>query len=92
MAPHASLSHYDVRNTRVASGPGLKVCCSTRYRARTIDLVPIILWILGVTQLDDRVLHEALAASTQSVPEAVEQKIEVSAQGRLAGTSPLQWC
>jgi hypothetical protein len=76
---HASLSHFDMRNTLVASGPDFKSGFSNDTPSGNIDIVPTVLWILGVSPaqpLDGRVLHESLAASHETVPTPVERRIE----------------
>jgi arylsulfatase A-like enzyme len=78
---HASLSRYDMRNTLVASGPDFKRALLNEVPSGNIDLVPTILWIMGVTpphRLDGRVLHEALADTTGDAPRPLEKKIEAT--------------
>ncbi len=77
---HASLSPFDMRNTLVAAGPDFKRGFLNETPSGNIDVVPTILWILGVKPsqpLDGRILHEALI-SGESVPKPVERKIEAS--------------
>jgi hypothetical protein len=64
---HGSLSPYDAHcNILVAAGPDFKKGLINDTPSGNIDLVPNVLWILGINPpkpLDGRVWHEALAAS-----------------------------
>jgi arylsulfatase A-like enzyme len=78
---HASLSHYDLNNTLVASGPDIKKGLVSDVPSGNLDLAPTILWLLGVEptkQMDGRVLHEALVASKESAPKVNTKKIEAA--------------
>ena len=60
---HGSLSKFDLHNTLIAAGPDLKAGFSNTLPSGNIDLVPTILWILGVPPaqpLQGRVLSEAM--------------------------------
>ena len=68
---HGSLSRYDMHNILVAAGPDFRKGLVDELPSGNVDLVPTVLWILGVTPpkpLDGRVLHEALAASRVTPP------------------------
>ena len=78
---HASLSPFDMRNTLVASGPDFKRGLMNESPTGNIDVVPTILWILGVNPphtLDGRVLHEAIAGDKHSPPTPNERRIEAT--------------
>ncbi len=78
---HGSLSRFDMHNTLVATGPDLKKAFLSEAPSGNIDLAPTILWLLNVKPscpLDGRVLHEALANSTEEIPKPIERKIEAS--------------
>lgn len=78
---HASLSAFDTRNTLIASGPDFKKGFLNNTPSGNIDVTPTVLWILGVpapAPFDGRVLHEALAASTERVPKPAEHRIEAT--------------
>jgi arylsulfatase A-like enzyme len=78
---HASLSPFDMHNTLVAAGPDFRRGFMNPTPSGNIDVAPTILWILGVkpaSPMDGRVLHEALAGSSEQVPKPVERKIEAS--------------
>jgi len=78
---HASLSWFDMHNTLVASGPDFKKGFMSQTPSGNIDLAPTILHLLGVkpsSPMDGRVLHEALAHSSESVPEPVERRLEAT--------------
>lgn len=77
---HASLSAFDMRNTLVAAGPDFKRGFLNETPSGNIDVVPTILWILGVhpsQPLDGRVLQEALI-SGEPPPKPIERKIEAA--------------
>jgi arylsulfatase A-like enzyme len=80
---HASLSHYDMNNTLVAAGPDFKKGMIDEMATGNADLAPTILHILGVEQpssspMDGRVLYEALANNTASIPTAETKTLEAS--------------
>jgi arylsulfatase A-like enzyme len=63
-ADHGSLSPWNVRNTLLAWGAGVKTGATVRAPASIVDVAPTILALLGIGErdgLDGRVLHEALA-------------------------------
>ena len=76
---HASLSHFDMNNTLVASGPDFKRGFISNTASGNIDVTPTVLWLLGVKPpkpLDGRVLHEAFADVSRPSPKAVTRTIE----------------
>jgi predicted AlkP superfamily pyrophosphatase or phosphodiesterase len=76
---HASLSRFDMNNTLVASGPDFKKGLVSDVPSGNIDLAPTLLHLFGIKPpqpLDGRVLHEALAASTETVPKPVSRTLE----------------
>ena len=78
---HASLSRFDMNKTLVASGPDLKKGLMNEVASGNVDVAPTILWLLGVKPtepMDGRVLHEALAVSTQPVPRPETHRIEAT--------------
>jgi arylsulfatase A-like enzyme len=80
---HASLSPFDTHNTLVASGPDFKKGLLNDIPSGNIDVTPTVLWLLGVpppSPLDGRVLHEALATSTEPVPRPEENRLEATRQ------------
>lgn len=80
---HASLSAFDTHNTLIASGPDFKKGFLNNTPSGNIDVAPTVLWILGVAPpapLDGRVLHEALATSTERVPKVVERRLDATRQ------------
>ncbi len=77
---HGSLSRFDMNNTLIAAGPDFKKGHMSRVPSGNIDLVPTILWLLGVEApvgLDGRVLGEALAGD-QPAAEVVERTVEAT--------------
>ncbi len=78
---HASLSRFDMHNTLVASGPDFKRGLASETPSGNIDVVPTILWLLGVRStntFDGRILHEALAGSKEPPATATERRIEAT--------------
>src|SRR6185503_8548963 len=76
---HASLSRFDMNNTLVASGPDFKKGLVSDVPSGNIDLAPTLLHLFGIKPpqpLDGRILHEALAASTETVPKPVTRTLE----------------
>jgi arylsulfatase A-like enzyme len=71
---HGSLGRTDMHNTLVACGPDFRRGVIDEWPSGNVDLVPTVLWILGVAPsqpLDGRVLQEALAPrrAAPSTPE-----------------------
>lgn len=63
LANHAGISPWEMRNTFVLAGPGLKVGLDDPLPAGVLDVAPTILHLLGLNPLPDqdgRVLSEAL--------------------------------
>ena len=81
LGTHSSLSHFDLRNTLVASGPDFKTGFVSEIPSGNIDVVPTVLSILGVCPpkpLDGRVLYEAMMGEVPPTAEPKEEKLEVS--------------
>lgn len=60
---HVSLSPTDLHNTAVAAGPDFKRGVTSPLPSGNVDIVPTILWLMGIKpkeRLDGRVLSEAL--------------------------------
>ena len=78
---HASLSRFDMNNTLVAAGPDFKKGFLNETPSGNIDVAPTVLWILGAKPskpMDGRVLHEALATSSERPPKAVTRTIKAT--------------
>jgi arylsulfatase A-like enzyme len=78
---HASLSRFDMNNTLVAFGPDFRRGFIDELPTGNADLVPTILWILGVKPpqpLDGRILTEALASHGGPPPKSEQKVIEAS--------------
>jgi len=78
---HGSLSRFDMRNTCVAAGPDFKKGLINEMPSGNADLAPTILHILGVSsssQMDGRILHEALTEGEASAEQPVTKTIEAS--------------
>ena len=60
---HVTLSPTDLHNTAVAAGPDFRRGMNSTLPSGNVDIVPTLLWLMGITPpqpLDGRVLSEAL--------------------------------
>ena len=60
---HVTLSPTDLHNTAVAAGPDFRRGMNSTLPSGHVDIVPTLLWLMGITPpqpLDGRVLSEAL--------------------------------
>ena len=81
LGTHASLSRYDLHNTLIAAGPDFKTGFMSETPSGNIDVVPTVLYLLGVTpstQLDGRVLSEALLSDGPPTPKPIQDEFEAS--------------
>lgn len=73
---HGSLSRFDMNNTLIAAGPGIRAGVVSEIPSGNIDLAPTVLALLGVKRpesMDGRVLVEALTGSPSAAdPPKVE--------------------
>lgn len=73
---HASLSRYDMQNTFIAAGPGIRPGLVSKLPSGNTDVAPTIMTLLGMKSeaeaLDGRVLHEALKGSESTPAPMVE--------------------
>ncbi len=68
---HGSLSPFDMHNTCIAAGPDFRKGVQDNVATGNIDIVPTILWLLGVEpqhKLSGRVLSEALTKPASPPP------------------------
>lgn len=68
---HGSLSPFDMHNTCIAAGPDFLKGVQDNVATGNIDIVPTILWLLGVEpqhKLSGRVLSEALTKPASPPP------------------------
>jgi arylsulfatase A-like enzyme len=80
---HASLSRFDMHNTLVAAGPDLRRGFISELPSGNADLVPTILWILGIEppqRMDGRILTEALEGHSAGAPKAEQKTIEATTE------------
>jgi hypothetical protein len=78
---HASLSHFDMNNTLVAAGPDFRQGFINELPTGNADLVPTILWLLGITSpqpLDGRILTEALVSSSGEKLKPEQKTVEAT--------------
>ena len=81
---HASLGQFDMHNILVGTGPDLKRGFSDSLPTGNTDLVPTILWLLGVKPeepMDGRVLSEALIVEAPEIGKPVTRRIEAKCVG-----------
>jgi len=81
---HGSLSPWNVRNTMLGWGAGLKRGATVRAPAGNADVAPTILRLLGVSvpdALDGRVLAEALDGGPDAEQVPVETRVHVVEAG-----------
>jgi arylsulfatase A-like enzyme len=78
---HATLSRYDMHNTLVAAGPDFRQGATDDLPTGNVDVAPTVLKILQippVTQMDGRVLYEAMQNTDSPVANAETETIEGS--------------
>jgi predicted AlkP superfamily pyrophosphatase or phosphodiesterase len=81
---HGSMSPWNVRNTFLAWGAGLKKGVTVSVPAGNVDVTPTVLALLGITGeggLDGRVLAEALEGGPDPERAAVETRVHTVAAG-----------
>jgi len=81
---HASLSRFDMHNICIAAGPDFRKGFEDHLPTGNVDIVPTILWILGVEpkeQLSGRVLAEALAQTNVAAPSSQSHRLEATYHG-----------
>lgn len=91
LAGHGGLSAWELRNTLVLAGPGIRAGHRSAVPAGSIDVAPTLLHLLGLPApptVAGRVLTEALALQS-SPPPAVSQS--VTAVGGDATRAELHW-
>ncbi len=63
VAGHGTSSPYDIHNTLIAAGPGIKQGLVSEVPTGNVDIAPTVLHVLGVKdapKMDGRVVHEIL--------------------------------
>jgi arylsulfatase A-like enzyme len=81
---HGSMSPWNVRNTLMAWGAGVKTATTVRTPAGNVDVTPTILALLGVAErdgCDGRVLAEALQGGPDAEQVAVETRVHTAEAG-----------
>jgi len=84
VSDHGSMSPWNVRNTFLASGAGLKKGIVGRAPAGNVDVTPTVLALLGLegeAGLDGRVVAEALDGGPDPEAVAVETRVHTAAAG-----------
>jgi hypothetical protein len=81
---HGSLSPFDMHNVCFAAGPDFREGFQDELPTGNIDIVPTVLWVLGIRPQrppSGRVLIEALAQSGDATPVCETHRIEASWRG-----------
>ena len=81
VAGHGSSSPYDIHNVLVAAGPDLKQGAEVTTPTGNVDFAPTILHVLGVeipTEMEGRVLHEALQSGGSATPNVQPGEVTVT--------------
>jgi arylsulfatase A-like enzyme len=84
VSDHGSMSPWNVRNTFLAWGAGVKKGVTVGVPAGNVDVTPTVLALLGIdgeTGLDGRVVTEALEGGPDPERVAVETRIHTAAAG-----------
>ena len=84
VSDHGSMSPWNVRNTFLAWGAGVKKGVTGGVPAGNVDVTPTVLALLGIdgeTGLDGRVVTEALEGGPDPERVAVETRIHTAAAG-----------
>ncbi|HYR71152.1 MAG TPA: alkaline phosphatase family protein [Candidatus Acidoferrum sp.] len=84
VSDHGSMSPWNVRNTFLAWGAGVKKGVTVRAPAGNVDVTPTVLALLGIDGepgLDGRVVTEALEGGPDPERVAVETRIHTAAAG-----------
>jgi len=78
---HGSLSHFDMHNTFIASGPDFRTGVIDHLPTGNEDIAPTALWILGVKQpksMDGRVVTEAMTIPESKINSFEPNHIEAT--------------
>ena len=84
VSDHGSMSPWNVRNTFLAWGAGVKKGITARAPAGNVDVTPTVLALLGLegeAGLDGRVVAEALQGGPDPEAVAVETRVHTAAAG-----------
>jgi predicted AlkP superfamily pyrophosphatase or phosphodiesterase len=84
VSDHGSMSPWNVRNTFLAWGAGVKKGVTVRAPAGNVDVTPTVLALLGIDDeagLDGRVLSEALEGGPDPEEVAAETRLPTVAAG-----------
>lgn len=79
---HASLSRFDMHNMLIAAGPDFRSGIIDHLPTGNMDIMPTVLWLLGVKApkgLDGRVLSEALTVRGPKIKSYEPEHLEANA-------------
>jgi hypothetical protein len=81
---HASLSRFDMHNTLIAAGAGIRPGFSDTLPSGNADVAPTVLSLLGMaasTEMDGRALEEALPDHGRFTADPVSETLEAGHRG-----------
>jgi predicted AlkP superfamily pyrophosphatase or phosphodiesterase len=82
---HASLSRYDMHNTLIAAGPGIRRDFVDMLPSGNADVAPTVLALLGISspsEMDGRVLEEALSGNERFSAQLISETLEARHRGQ----------
>ncbi len=81
---HASLSRFDMHNTLIAAGPGIRRDFVDMLPSGNADVAPTVLALLGISspsEMDGRVLEEALSGNERFSAQLISETLEARHRG-----------
>jgi predicted AlkP superfamily pyrophosphatase or phosphodiesterase len=85
---HASLSRFDMHNTLIAAGSGIRRGFVDNLPSGNADVAPTALALLGISapvEMDGRILAEALAGHERFTAEITSETLEAAHRGKQSG-------
>jgi hypothetical protein len=82
---HASLSRFDMHNTLIAAGPGIRRDFVDMLPSGNADVAPTVLALLGISspsEMDGRVLEEALSGNERFSAQLISETLEARHRGQ----------
>jgi predicted AlkP superfamily pyrophosphatase or phosphodiesterase len=81
---HASLSRYDMHNTLIAAGPGIRRDFVDMLPSGNADVAPTVLALLDISspEMDGRVLEEALSGNERFSAQLISETLEARHRGQ----------
>jgi predicted AlkP superfamily pyrophosphatase or phosphodiesterase len=82
---HASLSRFDMHNTLIAAGPGIRRDFVDMLPSGNADVAPTVLALLGISspsEMDGRILEEALSGNERFSAQLISETLEARHRGQ----------